>query len=263
MADAGRNSRDSLDIELDHWFRGGRQPRFFLRDDDAGSDTKALRRLITLCNAHDAPLLLAAVPKYADAALGRLVRSELLMTGAVHGYAHVSHSPAGEKPCEFSRRRSAEAMLAEMQEARETLDRLFGEKLSAILVPPWNRIHDEAVPLAADSGFRAISSHGWPGSRAHGENGGPLPRINTHVDIIHWSSGGTGRHIGWVIDEVARNLGVARRKGWQTIGILTHHRNHDARAWNVLDQLFRRLAEAKAQWLTAEELLRDTGKYDQ
>ena len=50
-----------LEAELQHWQEAGQRPRLFLRDDDAISDTPALRRLIGLCEQHNVPLLLAAV----------------------------------------------------------------------------------------------------------------------------------------------------------------------------------------------------------
>jgi peptidoglycan/xylan/chitin deacetylase (PgdA/CDA1 family) len=244
-----------LDAEFENWANAGRKPRFFLRDDDAFCDSPALRRLITICNKYQAPLLLAAIPARADISLGRLVRGEALITGAVHGYAHVSHSHIGEKPCELSRRRSSKTILAELTTGRKKLLNLFDGKVSGLLVPPWNRIHDEAVPLAARAGFSGISSHGWPEDAKPGEGGGPLPRINTHIDIIHWSAGGIGRNNAWVISEIARNLNYARINNYAAIGILTHHRNHDEQAWNVLELIMRYHCAAHCKWVSADALL--------
>lgn len=231
------------------WAAEDRQVRLFLRDDDAVSDTAALRKLSTMCQNNSAPLLLAAIPKYSDKSLARLVKKTSLFTPAVHGYAHVSHSPTSEKPCELDHFRPLEIVLEEMSKAREILSVLFDRDISSLLVPPWNRIHDEVLPHIAGSGFSGISAHGWM-------NGPPLvPTVNVHIDIMHWSGGVVGRSREWIYRELCINLETARKSGWKPIGILTHHLVHDDQAWDSLDAIFEVTKTVDAKWIEADSLL--------
>ncbi|MGI9402468.1 MAG: polysaccharide deacetylase family protein, partial [Rhizobiaceae bacterium] len=172
-----------LTEEFALWKAADRQVRLFLRDDDAISDTPALRKLSELCEQNSAPLLLAAIPKFADNSLAELVKRSPLLTPAVHGFAHVNHSPLGQKTCELDRFRPLEVVIREMKTARKKLHDLFDGNVSALLVPPWNRIHDEILPHVIPLGFGGISAHGWKKPQTL------IPAVNVHLDIMHWSGG--------------------------------------------------------------------------
>jgi hypothetical protein len=244
---------DRLRQEVELWRALGQQPRFFLRDDDAISDTPALRMLFGQCEQSDAPLLLAAIPEPADESLGRAVRAFGLATGAVHGFAHRNNAPKGEKTCELDRHRDIATVLGELQAGRARLLALFGGRLSGLLVPPWNRINDEVAARVHEAGFLGISAHGWltapPPHR--------LATVNAHVDIIHWSGGRVGRNPEWVANQLAVNLAEARLRGWRAIGILTHHLAHDDAAWAVLGDIFAFARSQEIGWVAADDLIAD------
>ena len=242
-----------LESELDHWRAAGKAPRLFLRDDDAIEDTPALRKLFAACERAHAPLLLASIPAHAQPGLGEAVRGFALATGAVHGFAHANHAPAGQKPCELDHYRPLEVVLGELRRGREKLLDLFGGSLSGLLVPPWNRIHDEVARHVHEAGFTGISAHGWltqpPVHR--------LASVNVHIDIVHWSGGGKGRDWPWMAGELAKALREARLRGHRAIGILTHHLVHDEQAWQVLDEI---VAFAKLNgmaWVAADALAKE------
>jgi hypothetical protein len=242
---------EALDIELANWAANGRTPRLYLRDDDAVCDSDALQKLFRFCEENGAPLLLASVPEPTGQSLGLAVRAFPLCTGAVHGYRHASHSPKGEKPCELGRHRPVETVLDELKKGREKLADLFDGRLSGLLVPPWNRIHDEVAIRAAEVGFRGISAHGWLlQNTAH-----RLATVNAHIDIIHWSGGIKGRDWPWIATELLRALREARLRGYRAIGILTHHLAHDDAAWVVLDAIGGFAARNRLQWVAADELI--------
>ena len=124
------------------------------------------------------------------------------------------------------------------------------EILSGLLVPPWNRIHDEVLQRATEAGFTGVSTHAWL------KHPMPLPTVNTHVDIMHWSGGTVGREPNWVWNQLAINLGTARNKGGRAIGILTHHLVHDDKAWFILEKLID-LFDGRSAWIAADDLLND------
>ena len=237
-----------VEQEIERWRAAGQRPRMFLRDDDAVTVTPALERLVNLVHRHKAPLLLASIPSMTDDKLGVLVRDELLIVGAVHGWAHVSHAPVGEKPCELGSHRPLETVLEELRQGRERLIGLFGW-VSDLLVPPWNRIEDTVLEHIGQAGFGGVSAHGWP------ERPLPARQVNAHVDIVHWLAGRVGRDLNWIYEELARNLAEARRHGFRAVGILTHHLAHDERAWASLDALMQRMADEGATWVAADNLL--------
>lgn len=240
-----------LENELAMWAIAGLKPRLFWRDDDAVEDTPALRRMIAMAEANDAPLLLASIPALAKPSLGALLRAAPLLTAAVHGYAHVSHAPVGEKPCEIGSDRPLEVVLAELADGRRRLGELADGRLSALLVPPWNRIDDSVLPHVVKAGFGGVSAHGWTTRPA------ATPMVNAHVDIIHWSGGKVGRDAGWAFRELATNLAEARRRGGVAIGVLTHHLDHDEQAWSTMAAIFDVLGPYRADWVAADALLPD------
>lgn len=247
---------ERLRSEIERWTADGRTPRLFLRDDDAVSDTPALRRLFGQSEQGAAPLLLAAIPEPADDSLGRAVRAFGLATGAVHGFAHRNNAPKGEKTCELDRYRDISTVLSELREGRAKLLEIFGGRLSGLLVPPWNRIHDEVAARVHTAGFLGISAHGWlKAPPPHG-----LMIVNAHIDIIHWSGGRVGRNPEWVANELAVNLREARLRGWRAIGILTHHLVHDDAAWAVLGDIFELARLQGIGWVSADDLIRETAE---
>ncbi len=241
---------NALESELGNWQAAGKKPRFFLRDDDAIEDTPALRALFDASERAGAPLLLASIPAHAKPSLGAAVRGFGLARGAVHGYAHANHSPAGQKPCELDHYRQLEVVLAELRQGREKLLALFGGELSGLLVPPWNRIHDAVARHVHEAGFTGISAHGWlTQPPVHG-----LASVNAHIDIVHWSGGRKGRDWAWMSVELARALREARVRGYRAIGILTHHLVHDEQAWLVLDETVAFAAQNGIGWVAADTL---------
>lgn len=242
---------ETLEAELDRWRSAGLTPRAFLRDDDAVADTPALRRLFAVSERHAAPLLLACIPEPADESLGMAVRGFGLATGAVHGWRHESHAPKGEKPCELDRYRPPEVVLGELRAGREKLAALFGGRVSGLVVPPWNRIHDEVAAQVAKAGFNGVSAHGF-GERP---GAGGTPFVNVHVDVVHWSNGRTGRTPEWALGECAKAFALSREGGREAVGLLAHHLAHDEQAWATLDALMGALARCGVNFVEADSLL--------
>jgi peptidoglycan/xylan/chitin deacetylase (PgdA/CDA1 family) len=240
-----------MERELAHWREEGLTPRFWLRDDDAIHPTPALDRLLDLVRAYDVPLLLAVVPADATEALASAIMAEPRVTPAVHGYAHRRHTGDGVPAMELGGERPVEEILDELKAGRARLHRLFGERLSGILVPPWNRLSGEVAQRLHEAGFNALSTNSWH------EDGSALPQLNTQIDIVDWANGRRGHTVEWAMGELLRRLGQARERGGAPLGILSHHLAHDEQAWTTLEALIHYLKQRHFAFEKADVLVEE------
>ncbi len=224
-----------LDGEFAQWQELGLRPRFWLRDDDATEPGPALDRLIALCEELGLPLLLAVVPERAGSALAERLLNAPLVRPCVHGIAHRNNAREGERKIELGGSAAAADIVNGLVAGRAKLRDLFGERLSGFLVPPWNRIAPEVAARVRECGFDALSTWSWE------PKGTALPEINTHVDVMDWTLR-QGRDADWISGELLRRMIESRQRGGAPIGILSHHIDHDQRAWETLAGLLRHLA---------------------
>jgi peptidoglycan/xylan/chitin deacetylase (PgdA/CDA1 family) len=240
-----------LTDELDRWRAAGRTATFWWRDDDARAATPELARLLALRSALGCPLALAVIPSGADATLAEAISTEADIAVLQHGYAHVSHAPAGADKVELGARPLAE-IGEELTRGRDILTQLTGAPPD-LLAPPWNRIDPALPPTLPALGFRGLSTFR---ARARRSAGG-LAVVNTHVDIIDWPATrafcGEDAALGQ-----ARGHLAARRAGTaddaEPTGLLTHHLAHDPGCWRFIEKFVATTARhPAARWLTAAQ----------
>lgn len=221
----------AVEEELTLWAAAGLTPRFWIRDDDAVEPTPALERLIGFARRRGVPVLLAVVPSRATQALAERLADEPLVRPCQHGIAHRNNAAEGTPSLELGGMQRAQDVLSDLATARARLLDLFGDRLSGILVPPWNRMAPEVAARLDDLGFTGLSTWSWQ------RKGTTLPELNTQIDVMDWAGGHRGRDLAWTAGELHRRLVQARGKGGAPLGILTHHLVHDERAWATLDDL--------------------------
>ena len=150
-----------LEAELDAWAQYGREATFWWRDDDAVEPTAALDRLLALSADSGVPLAIAAVPGRCAAALAeRLAAAAGSATALQHGYAHCNHAPPGEKKAELGGHHPVAAVCEELARGAALMAGLFSSQALPVLVPPWNRIAPELLPLLPDLGLAGLSTYG-------------------------------------------------------------------------------------------------------
>ena len=214
----------ALEREVDAWRRAGREATLWWRDDDAAEPSPALSRLLGL--RPGCPLGLAVIPARAKASLARELTDAVDVL--VHGFAHANHAAAGARKSEYPAGRVAPD---ELRAGRERLEDLFGARALPVFVPPWNRMGDESAAALPAAGYRALSGY-------RGRPEGPLPRLDTHVDLVDWRGGRRFAGAGTVLGALAGALAARRRaRDPGPTGVLSHHLVHDAAGWRFLERL--------------------------
>ena len=233
----------ALAREVDTWRAAGREVTLWWRDDDAAGPSPALSRLLTL--RPGCPIGLAVIPAAAQGSLaGELTDAVDVL---VHGFAHANHAPAGARKSEYPVGRVAPD---ELRAGRERLEILLGAPVLPIFVPPWNRMGEDAAAVLPAAGYALVSGY-------RGRPEGPLPRLDTHVDVVDWRAGRRFAGADAVLDALVAAL--AARRGTadsRPTGVLTHHLVHDTAAWRFLEDLLAWTAEAPGvRWVRPRDAL--------
>ena len=233
---------------IGRWRDAGRQPSFWLRDDDAIEPTAPLERLVKLTGRFGVPVGLAVIPAHVKEALARRVAYAPHVTALVHGWSHQNHAPPDAKKQELGLHRPAEIVVGELAQALRRINDLFGTQASPVLVPPWNRIDAALVPALAGLGYRGLSVFGKP-------KPAPIRIVNSTVDIIDWHGTRGCRDPGVLVGEIVGQIDAALADpSHPPVGLLTHHLVHDEAAWDFLERLFDITARC-SRWRSVDDLL--------
>ena len=249
----------ALAREVEAWWEAGREAALWWRDDDAAAPSPALSRLLAL--RPGCPLGLAVIPAGVREALAAGLSGPVDVL--VHGFAHANHAPAGERKSEYPAGRAAPG---ELRAGRERLESIFGGRALPVFVPPWNRMGADAAAALPVAGYEAVSGY-------RGRPEGPLPRLDTHVDLIDWRGGRRFAGDEAVLGVLADALAARRRaRGPEPpdtsenleapadlppIGVLSHHLAHDAAAWRFLEALLAWVEETPGVgWVRPRDALR-------
>lgn len=226
---------------LDTCAAAGTPAQFWLRDDDAVEPTAALDQLLARVPV---PLTLAVIPAFVGAALVQRLAGEHHVTVAPHGWAHLNHAGEGQKKQELGDHRPVPVVLADIAMGAAKVQTLFGAQYTPVLVPPWNRIAPHVVAGLPGIGIKALSVYGP-------EKPGPLPQINTHVDVMDWHGTRGGRPDDALLAELAQSMQTGT-----PVGLLTHHLVHDAQVWGFLDRLLAlTVGHPGCRWVGLADLL--------
>lgn len=236
--------------EFDRWQQAGRRARLWLRDDDAIEPTAALDSLLAITGQASVPLTIAVIPASTGEALAtRLLRENHILV-AVHGWSHANHAGPEEKKQELGRHRPAELVLGELRNGLVTLQGLYGPRLVPMLVPPWNRISAELIPLLGAQGFDALSIFGRTTAYS------PIRLLNTHVDVVNQRGQRGNRPHADLVAELVAELKARFSRDDEPVGILTHHLVHGPSEWKFLTRLFQETGKHPgAAWMSARDLL--------
>jgi hypothetical protein len=241
-------------LELQRWRAAGRRARLWWRDDDAAGPSAGLDRLLTLGAAAAVPLTLAVIPSGDMEALARRLARAPLARPAQHGVDHVNRregAAAGQFPHDWPIREVTAALGGGWS-------RMAGlPRALAVYVPPWNDAHPQLAEALFAAGYAGWSANGTLDGAKDGNREG-LPRVDVHLDLLRWRGGarfrGRGRFLGALARELRRRRLAVR---WDApLGLLTHHLDHDAAAWQFLERFLAWSGrEPGLQWVALDELI--------
>jgi hypothetical protein len=246
--------------ELREWELTGRKARFWWRDDDAVSDTPALRRLLALAEEIETVVALAVIPGPADYGLVKLVASApacIWQHGWRHQWQH-EDGAHGYSHGEFGEGRDLESMMADAHNGQIVLDRIFGNAgWQRVFVPPFHALSVPFKMLLPSLGYWGLSA-GLPRTLPIDT----VAEVNAEVDIMGWLE--RKAHGLDVISKMLVEQLVSRRQGHipvrSPIGLLTHHLAHDEEAWRCVTELLRFLKRETAVEIVPADLLFDQPK---
>ncbi|SHG82588.1 polysaccharide deacetylase family protein [Cognatishimia maritima] len=241
-----------LRAELKKWHRKDLVLPVWWRDDDAIDLSENLDRLIALSDSVGVPVHLAVIPRNATQALADCIQETPYLIPVVHGWAHRNHQPAEDTKCEFGENRPIGDRREEAAEGLRRLERLLGDRVAPMFVPPWNRVPKAFHPVLAEIGYRALSTC-FPRDQVEAAPG--LTQINTHIDPLYWRPARLLSDPDLIVDRIV-DLLKRRRQGKadnaEPFGLLTHHLVHDDRVWEFCRQYWRELLEGPVSLYRAD-----------
>ena len=223
---------------------------FWLRDDDAVTDTPELCLLEAWAGAAHTQVLLAVIPAKADEKLAAFVAGSKQLCPCVHGWAHKNHASEEEKKMELGDHRPPNIVCGELKTGLKTVYDLFGGDALAVLVPPWNRISDQVVEVLPSLGFEGLSTFG---SEVAITTPNGLKVVNCQLDLIDWRGTRKCRPHDELVRELAGHI-EERAPDGLPIGILGHHLVHDDAAWQFLHELLEVTRSGEARFVSPRDV---------
>jgi hypothetical protein len=196
--------------------------------------------------------LVAAIPARLRPGVGAMVAEFPEITVCQHGYAHVTHEPAGTAKSEFGEARGAAAVRADIVSGRRIMEENFGRNHAAVFVPPWNRFLPRYADILVEEMFSGFSGSSGPFALSDRPN---LRCVNIDLGVLEWTDPPSMRQPAVLIEklnEIVKAAGLERRP---PIGILTHHRAMGAEAWLTMAKVFSLISGSRgARWCNPREL---------
>ena len=247
----------SWNRECDAWAASGHSVELWWRDDDAITDTEALRRLLAEATV---PIALAVIPAGLDPSLPALLKRHGSVSVLQHGFDHQNRAPAGGKKSEFPATRAWPEVADDLAKGRDRLANAFGGQFVPALTPPWNRIDPSHADQLGQLGYRGLTTY-LPRKKPAVAG---VAQVNTHVDVIDWH--GTRGFLGLqaTLQLLVQHL-AAKRLGradpGEPTGLLTHHLVHDTETWEFLGALRDWCAKRPdVKWRSAADLFPGAGE---
>jgi hypothetical protein len=224
----------------------GVSTEFWWRDDDLADDCDGFRHLARVARSTGICPLVAAIPARLRPGIGAVVAALPEIIVCQHGYAHVSHEPAGAPKSEFGDARTAACVRADIVNGRRLMEEAFGRHHTAVFVPPWNRFLPRYADMLVEEMFSGFSASSGPVALPERPS---LRCVDIDLGVLDWTDPPAMRDRAVLIAKLNEILKAAGLEPRAPIGILTHHRVMGAAAWQTVAEVFALLsATTGARW---------------
>jgi len=134
--------------------------RVFFRNDDGGWADERLQELASYFIQQDLPLDIAVIPDALSAASVDLINTLLDSDNRIaihqHGFSHSNHQ-LSERNCEFGSDRNYDQQYRDIAAGREKLCAAFGNQVTPVFTPPWNRCTQDTAAALQSQEFKLLS----------------------------------------------------------------------------------------------------------
>ena len=247
---------DILNQELDQWQKDGRTAIFWWRDDGAGKLNNQLDRLLKLRKKLDISIALSAIPTLVDNLFWSRLSHEESIEILQNGYSHYNFADTYEAKTELNGTRPIEHILADLAVGMQK--RAQHPKALPVLVPPWNHIAPQLIPLLPEIGYCGLSSLGPRPSpmlpptlkqnNVHISPFGNLNNKDTHTFL------GTQLSISKAIINL-KDTRTKKNNGRDIIGLLSQHDIQDEDTWVFIEKFITYTKYHQAvKWTSASDV---------
>jgi hypothetical protein len=236
----GENGFDALEAELRLW---NAPPRFWWRDDDTRQVSPDFLRMLEWAERLELPGLLSVIPGRLEPEVPEALAPFSRLKVAQHGWMHENHAPDGVHKSEFGEERPKEKILHDLACGFSRMQERFPSRFLPVLVPPFNDVGSQHLPLLEGVGFTGISIDYRVTLPRH-----TLSRADIHVELQdglrRWAP--PRQIVPHLIPRMCRILEGMRREGSnRPFGFLTHHGDiFTDKTWWV----FARIVEVTRHW---------------
>lgn len=247
---------DDLIEELDQWLKEGRTANFWWRDDGVGKLNNQLERLLGLRKKLDVSLALSTIPTLVNSLFWSRLTQENCITILQNGYSHHNFADTFEPKTELNGTRPLEHIIADLAVGMQKLAQ--HPQAIPVLVPPWNHIAPQLVPLLPEIGYRGLSSLDHrprltlpPGLKQYNVHIAPVEQLKNKD-----SGGFLGTELS--IKRATKNLKDRRNKknsDGDIIGLLSQHAIQDEDTWVFIEKFITCTKRHHAvKWVSASDV---------
>jgi hypothetical protein len=248
-----RTDFNDLRQELRSWEAEGLRASLWLRDDDLVRSSERMDAMSRVLERFRLRALVSIIPALMEKDLPSALQDYPYYVPCQHGFAHKNHEPDNAPKAEFGPARPLADAEADILAGRQLLTEAFGDRLTAIFVPPWNRITPSLAAKLPQLGINGLSGY------TRQLDGAAVPGLairDADIDVLNWEmpeDGGVAVMPPAAISErlvmILKNRREHDRWNKIPIGILTHHRAMNSLAWDVVAAVVQETCESGiADW---------------
>lgn len=241
-----------IDDLLSMIHRENKKIYIWFRDDDAGIDSDALKKLVYFFDTHSIPLLVAVIPERLTIGTTTLLNSSSIVSIGQHGYSHINYAPEGSPPSELTDGRDIQILTKEQLQGHAILKKYFNDKYLHCFIPPYFEISTKVLSELEKIDYTFFSSWWTNGFTPNG-----IPELNVQVDFVDWNNGEKFAGDEYVLFQFQRELEnfLLSKQKRCIIGVVLHHELMDLESYYMLESIYKYAQKNKFTIISSQTAL--------